>query len=98
MAQLGTGKVGVPQRQLIMFTMALTGSLMVVPSIVVGVMARSVVWGLLTCLLTGMLGAAGCLLALAALKDWPMARRLFKVVFGPRRLMRLLVLALPPRQ
>jgi hypothetical protein len=93
---LGTSEAGISKRQLTVFAMALTGSVMVVPSVVVGVLTNSVVWGLLTCLLTGTLGAVGCLLALAALKDWPMARQLFKLVFGARRLRRLLLLRFPP--
>ena len=85
------------RQQRIVFMMLLTAVVMLVPSVVVGLLAKSVIWGLLTCLLIGMLSVTGCVLTLAALKDWPMARQVFKFIFGKRRLAHLLLLLRAPR-
>jgi hypothetical protein len=97
MTELGTGGPGRSRRQFITLVMAVMLPVTLVPSLVVGVLTRSVGWGLLTCLLTGVLSVLGCVVTLGALKDWPLARPVFKLVFGPRQLARLLFLGPPPR-
>ena len=63
-----------------------------------GALAVLVACAFATFVLTGAVAMAGCALTLAALKDRPpMARHLFRLVFGQRRLMRLLLLQHPPR-
>lgn len=86
------------QRRLISLSVLLSAPGVLVSSVVVGVLAGSAGWALLTFVLTGAVAMAGCALTLAALKDRPpMARHLFRLVFGQRRLMRLLLLQHPPR-
>ncbi len=85
------------RRRLLAVVMALTSFVMLAPSIVVGLLTRSLGWGLLAFFLIWIVGLVVIAILLAAVKGTTTVHKVFKPMFQSRVMSRLFP-KLPPRE